>query len=335
MNSRERHIQRMIRRASEDLNLDANETMFLEREATQLRTTVMEIEYPDLIAQELMPLATDIAPSASVYSYKVLVPTGRAKVITSSSDDVPRVEYGAREVFGAVKKLGIAYAFDLDELREAARLNTRISEMKPRLARDTIERGIDEFLAFGGYVTPDQDSQDAVPGQTPSNLKVTGLLNNDDVINNGIGTMTFWTDGSDDATIMNELATLVSAPANASDDKFQANTILLPTTKYNYIKQKPYSSQLGDSMLTVFQRNNPGILVRPWYRLNKAGAAGVPRAVAYKRDPMCLEGVVPEQFRQEPPQARNFQLVTNCSGRCGGVKIYQPVSLKYADFAAS
>ena len=87
------------------------------------------------------------------------------------------------------------------------------------------------------------------------------------------------------------------------------------------------------TILRSFLANNPYIRnIDQWYRLDGAGAGGKNRGIVYKRDPMVLEGVVPLDFEQLPPQARNLEFVVPCQARCGGVKIYQPSAMRYVDF---
>ena len=50
------------------------------------------IRNAELKAQQLIPIATDIAPELGPYVYNVLDTVGEAKVIASGSDDLPRVD---------------------------------------------------------------------------------------------------------------------------------------------------------------------------------------------------------------------------------------------------
>ena len=309
-------------------NFDANETFFIERELTQLRAKIYEVRFPELIARSLMPFATDIAPSANVYSYKVLTPMGAAKFIGNMARDLPRVDNVAREVLGKVHPIGLSYGWDINELREAARLGVPLADTKARTARAAAERAVDEVLAFGDLALS--------AGQI--GLELNGIANNPDVIANGIVAGSFWLDVSppNPGDILTDMSTLVSRVSTNTNSIFDVDTLILPTAHHNYVSQTPFSALTGESILSVFKKNNPQItLVRPWYRLNTAGATGGPRGIAYKRDPMVLEGVVPQGFEQLPPEQHGLEVVINCTERCGGVKIYQPSAMVYVDFATS
>lgn len=307
---------------------DANETPFLERELTQVRAKVYTVQYAIPMGRQFAPKATDIAPSANSYVYKVYDPKGAAKVIAYKSNDVPRVDLVAKEVLGVVRPIACAYAWDLNELREAARVGMPLADMKAKTAADFIERSIDQIIAFGSL--PDETG-------TLPDIGLTGLVNNAAVAGLGIIALSYWPGGAVAVdTIMAELNNLVSTPGTFSENIWNTNTLLLPTAHYAYIEQKTFSSLTGETILTVFKRNHPQItMVAPWSKLKTAGAGGVPRAIAYQRDNTVLEAVIPQEMEILPPEMQGFEVVYNCHARCGGTKIYQPLGVRYGDFATS
>jgi hypothetical protein len=304
---------------------DSNETAFLERELTQLRARVFEVIYPDRLARSFLPMATDIAPSADTYSFKVTNRVGRAKIIANGVTDIPRVDVNAFEVTGKVRTIGASYGWTVYELREAARIGTPLETMKAMSARDAVEDTIDEML-FRGDVTS--------VGQ--SNVGVTGLVNNTAVETLGVVPLTHWVQATAAATMLQELNTWVAGVVNQSFQKLLPDTMLLPPSRYNVIAQKAFSADNEKTVLRAFLENNPYIKnVAQWHRLENAGASGKDRGLVYRRDPIVLEGVVPQEFEQHPPQAQGLELVINTTARCGGVKVYQPLGMLYGDFADS
>src|SRR4051812_27241906 len=101
---------------------DASETVFLERELTQLRAKLFKVDYPQLVGRTFAPLATDIAPSATTYAYKVMDRIGRARISSDGSGDAPRIDLTAQEITGKVRVITDSYGWTKTELREAARL---------------------------------------------------------------------------------------------------------------------------------------------------------------------------------------------------------------------
>lgn len=320
---------RQMQRACLVQHFDANEIVFLERELTQLRAKLFEVQYPTTEARRFAPKATDIAPSAETYAYKVFEPVGKAKLIAYKGGDIPRVDVVAREVLGKVRPIGAAYGWDINELREAARIGYALPEVKGRTARDVIERGIDQILAFGSL--PDENG--ALP-----DIGLNGLVNNPDVVTLTVLAGSFWFGGTpvDPAVILAELSALIATIQNFSSNVWTADTLLLPMSHFTYLQQTPFSALTGESLLTIFKKNNPQLtMIAPWYKLNTAGVGNVPRAIAYQRTPDVLEAVIPQEFEVMPPEVHGFEFIHNCHARCGGVKVYQPLAMRYMDFATS
>lgn len=308
-------------------HFDANELPFIERELNQLRLKAYEVKFPESKARRFIPLATDIAPSATQFSFKVYTPVGAAKVINPKSGDIPRLELGAREVTCRVVPIGIAFAFTIMELREAARVGSPLETIKPRLARDTIERGIDELLAFGDL--------NNTSGQ--NSLPLLGLANNPDVEALGVEAFSYWVDGGNSGvTMLAEMNKVCTAVSTRSKGMFSCDTLLMPLSRYNAAKDKLLDSAgSSKTVLTAFRENNPGIDVQPWEKLETAGGTGAPRMIAYAKSAEVLEAVIPQEYEQMPVERKGFELVTDCWATCGGVKIYQPAAVVYADGATS
>lgn len=316
-------------RAALAAHFDANETLFLEREITQFRAKMFEVQFPELKARTFLPKANDIASSAPAYAYKILRPLGKAKLIAHKANDLPRVDMDATEATGVVHSIGASFGWDLNEMREAARLGVPLSSVKAQVANKAIARAIDEIIAFGALA-------DAAGNRPTTGLQ--GFVNNADVVSGTVLDGTYWLDTTppDPADVLQELGALVRAIAVDSKDVFGANSLLLPTAHYNFLKQTPFSDLSGESILSVFMKNNPELsLVAPWNVLDAAGATGKPRVIAYQKDPSVAEAVIPQEFEMLPPEAEGLEMVVACHARCGGTKTYQPLAIKYMDMATS
>lgn len=311
--------------AEKGLKLDANETAFLDRELTQLRAKVFDVVYPNLLARSFLPMATDIAATASSFAYKVWDRKGKAKVGANESDDAPRVDVTAREVTGKVFPIIASYGYGVDELAESVRLGTSLDAKRAMAVRDAIEEGVDEMLAMGNT---------GAPGE--SNLITQGILDHDDIAgaaNVRVIPLTDWTSATSAATFISELNSLRNAVPGGSKQRFRATDIVLPADRYELIASKPYGVDSDRTVLSWFEQNN-NIKISAWYRGEGLGVNSNGRAIVYQKDPNVLEGVVPMEFTQLPPQARNYEFVIPCRARCGGVKVYQPLGVYYGDFAA-
>ena len=312
--------------ASAGVRLDSNETAFLERQLTQLRTKTYDVVYGELLGRSMAPKATDIASSANRYSYEVFDKTGAAKIGGNGVDDPPRIDLEAREVFGDVYPLIASYGWDINAMREAIRTRVPLADKKARACRDAIELAIDDMIFLG---RPEPDAGAA------SSILTTGIANNAAVEAQGAVALTNWTLSTPVDTIQSEIYSLLTAIRNNSLQVFNGTVLGLPLAKYDVIAQLPVGVDNQTTILQSILQNSPFLQsIVPWYKLNNQGANGTGRAIAFQRDSNVLEAVIPQEFEQLPPQARNYEFVVPCHARCGGIKVYQPNGMIYGDFGA-
>jgi hypothetical protein len=316
-------IRQLCDAAGGEIRMDANETVFLARQIEQVRSKIYEVVYAELRARSFVPMATDIAATAETYVYYVMDMVGEAKVIANGANDLPRVDVSQTERTGKVRTIGDSYGWTLIEMREAARVGQPLAVQKARAARRAIEQQIDKMLASG-----DTDSQ---------NLTTEGLLNNTDVTGLGIAAGTFWVLGTTTpATMFAEINGVVNTIVTATKHTWIPDAVLLPTATYEVFRSTPYGTDSDMTALRWFLANNEYIKsVQPWYRGDGAGASAKNRGVVYKKDPDVLEGIIPMEFEQLPPETKGLNMVVNCIARAGGVKVYHPEAMRYVDFALS
>jgi len=316
-----RLLARLVENSGDlSIRFDANETAFLERELTQLRSKLFEVAYPDNVAMSLVPIATDIAGYSDTYSTPVLDRAGVAKIIGNGVTDVPRIDIKKDEILGKVFTLGASYGYELMELRKAAALSIPIEQWKPRAARSAIDDAVDQMLFKGR-------------AQDDLSVGLTGIANHASVTVNTTA-FTIWAAADTSDALLAELAIPASLLNVAVKNKASLlpNTLLLAPAMYDVIANKQVANT-ETTVLKYFLANNPYITsVVQWSKLALANAGGTnARAVMYRRDPMVLEGVAPVLFEQLPPQPQGLEIITHCFARVGGTKIYHPEAMLYLD----
>lgn len=322
LESRER-VTAFATKAALQGRFDANETLFLERQLTQIRQA-QYVQYAELFARTLMPMATDVAPFADTYVYPVYDRKGRARLGGNNPTDLPRIDLVAFEVTGKVRNIEAAYGWDINTMSEAARLGIDLPGAKADATAAAINLSIDEVLSLGDLTTS--------TGQ--SNVGCSGFINNADVISQGIiAPTTAQLSSASGAQMAADLNQLANTVVNGSNQRWIPDTIALAPNEYNLAATTPLNTVSDTTVLKWFLNNTPYIKnVVQWYRLTGAGASNKNRAVVYKKDKLVLEGVVPLEFQQLPPQPTNLEFLVPCMARCGGVKVYQPSAMRYADF---
>jgi hypothetical protein len=318
-------MEAIIRQILAQLNLrqDAKFTSSLDLQLEQLRSRTYDIKYPELRARRFIPVNTEIDPGAETHAYHQWDSYGMADIIANYADDITLVDELVEKFTGPIEGIAKGYQVSVQDLRRAAMSGSSIEARKARACRRAIELRIDDIGAVG-------NAKAKLPGFL-NNANVTILTAATD------GTSTRWVTGRSTpkapALIKADMHTAVSTIWTTTKQVHQPNTILLPTVEYSHVSQSQVGLENQQTILKSFMDNNPSITdVDFWHKLDTADAAGTgPRMVTYQRDPEILELVIPQDFEQFPPQARNLAYIVPCHARIGGVTIFYPLAIVYTD----
>ncbi len=302
-------------------NLDAAESMFLERQLTHLRSRIYEVRYPELQARQLIPASPDPAQDGdSKVNYVQEDSFGEAKVVSDYATDLPLVNMKREEFSQKIVDLGIAFQYSLSEVRKAARIGMDLSAKLGLKARKASETKLDEILSSG-------DSANGLEG----------FLNHSDVNADNVA------DGAGDADLTwatktaDEILADINEPVSMIIDQTkgiwgQSLRVLLPHDQYTLIAQKARSSTSDMTILQFLLKSSPFIKdVRPWWRCKAAGDSATDRMVVYQPDPDVVNCEVPAEFEILNPQERGLQIYVPTRLATGGVIVHQPKAIEYRD----
>lgn len=295
--------------------LDAGETAALARQLEFIYAKTYDVMYPNLKARQFIPVDTSVDSGAEFYTYRQWDQFGMAKIISNFADDLPRVDVLAKEFSAPIKSLGVSYGYSIQDLRRAAMSGSQLDVKRATATRRASEQAVDEIAAFGdaaaglGGFTNNAN----VPLVTPNNAP--------------------WSTATP-LEIVADVNKLVNSIVTATLETYVPDTLVLDTASFAIINTRPMSST-GDSDRTILKfilENNPYLRnIDQWLKLNDAGAADVTRLVCYARDPEVLELVIPQEYEQFPPQARNLEFVVPTHSRIGGVSVRYPLAMAYMD----
>jgi hypothetical protein len=300
------------------LNLDASESVFLQRQLEQVMSKTYDIEYAALKFRQFIPVDSSLPSGTKSFSYKVFDMVGQAKMIASYADDAPRADAFGKEQFGVIRAFAAAYGYSVLEVKAGARTGTDLEQRKANAARRAIE---------------EKHSSVALSGDTTFNLL--GLNNQPNatvysVPNGAGGTAPFSAKTADE--ILADMFGIGEAVMSATKNTHIPNTLLMPQAQYNLITRKRLGTTDGRTVLEQFLATNRYITtVEPWDDLKSAGTSSTDRMVCYEKNPDVLALIIPNDFQQLPPQTRNYEVVVNCLAETGGVVAYYPLALAYGD----
>lgn len=156
-------------------------------------------------------------------------------------------------------------------------------------------------------------------------MGITGALNNAyvDLVSPTTGS---WISGAVSADLVcADLFKLERAIITGSSKGIEMpDTLVMPPSLYAYA-DTCWPSNTETSALEHLLKKSMGIKnVEQWYPLETAGAALATRMLAYTRNPTKVQALMPLEFNQSAPEARNLSFVITCDGRSGGVDLPLP-----------
>lgn len=299
-------------------NLDEGESIFFARELEHVKSQVYDIKYPELKARSVFPIDFTVHAGADSVTYEQYDQVGMAKIISNYADDLPRADVKGKEFTAKVRTIASSYGYNYDEINAAAKANKPLAPRKANAAKRA-HMILENKIAFFGDATHN----------------IQGFINHPNISEvtlaaDGTGTTKTFSTKTEDQ-ILRDLNSLFTYVQTVSRGVETANTLLIPLETLNFLATKRIANT-GISVLKWFLENSPHCKEVVWLdELKAAGAGGTKRMVAYRRDPMALEMIVPSEFKQLPVQEKNLEYIVPTHQRVAGVLIYYPLSVAFAD----
>lgn len=299
-------------------NLDADESIFFERELEKLKAKTYDLKYPELKARTLLPVSFEAGPGAETIAYEQYSQFGMAKLIANYADDLPRADIGAKKFSSPVKSAGMSYGWNLQEVRAAAMAGKSLVSRKASAAKRG-HMALENSIAWFG------NTETGLPGLITNANISTVVLPAD-----GTGSSILWSTKTPDQ-IIRDINLMTRTVHSVSKGVEFANTLLLPLEQYNLIYDTPRSAQSDLSIAKWVLGNNPHLVAIDWLEeLNGTGAGSTDQMLVYNRNPEKLTLEIPQDFEQLPVQERGLEYVVPTHHRVGGVIVYYPLSVAKA-----
>ena len=319
-------VQRRTREVCDNFNFDAAESAFIERELESVRTGLYQVKYGPLQARGLVPVSNEDDPGAETIKFNVYDGVGLAKVVSSYAKDFPRADVKVTEQRVPVRSLGASYGYNIQEMRAAALAKKPLDAMKAYRARLAVEEKLERIALLG-------DSANGLNGlfgipnaqtYTPATGASGGITWGNA---SGVGAANKTPD-----EILADLNGVWSKIVTTTNGLERPDSIGLPLAQYNVITAKARSGTSDTTILNYFLANNPDVKrVVAIPRLSTAGAGSSTRMICWRSTPDCMQLAVPQEFEQFPPQLEGMEFKVPCHMRTGGVIVFYPLAVCYAD----
>lgn len=293
--------------------LDANESVFFARQLEAIKTQSYDVKRPVLNALAVFPVDTSVGEGATSVTYRQYDTVGMAKIIANYADDLPRADVSGKEFNSPVRGIGVAYGYDMQEIRSAIFANTDLPSRKMRAAQRAHEEAINKFSWAG-------DVNSGLPGFI-SNSNIPAYT----VPADGTGSTKTWTTKTADQ-IIRDINGVINQVQTQSKGIHRANLVIMPLEQYAYISSQPRSATTDTTILAFVQANNPGVEFKAIIELDGAGAAGADLIYAGEFNAENIQLVIPMMFKQYTPQIDGLEYKIPCESRFGGVLVPFPLA---------
>lgn len=293
---------------------------FARSNTTHVEAGVNAAVYPEIQYPLLTPVDTSAHPFARTVEYQSSDKFGKAGWINGNSDDIPLAGTELGKTEKPIHMAGVGYAWGYEEINQAQMLGRNLPADDAMAARRAYEEFVESVAMTG----------DADKG-------FEGLINNTGPTAASVTTGTWGT-----ATAAQILADVNETLLGIATDTLftvHADTLLLPFAKLNILATTAMSADASITVLEFLRKNNTytamtgqALTIRAIRGLDTAGAAGVARMVAYRRNPDVLKLHIPMPHRFLPVhQDGALNHVVPGVFRLGGLDIRRPKEVRYGD----
>lgn len=299
---------------------------FLTPQLYRIEAEVYATRYPSFDISRFMTVDT----SGDMWDVGTVVysmdKVGQAEFMAGGAFDMPYASSNMSQATRNFHLAAIGYEWNTQEMQRAAKLGRSLSSDKASAAVLASDRFI-----YGLAMTGKNPAGVAEKGWT-------GFTNNGSapsaqVAADGTGSSRLWADKSVDL-ILRDINAALTAVETGTGETHIANTLVLPTSRYNYVA----TTRVGDTNATILsflQANNAAgesLTILKSRELETAGTGSTTRMIAYDNNPQVLKFMLPGAH-QFLPAFQKSSLVYEVGGimNVGGCDVRLPKAIVYRD----
>lgn len=300
---------------------------FLTPQLHRIETEVYQRKYPSFDFSNFMFVDTsgDMWDVGTVF-YS-MDSAGRAEFLNGKSFDMPYADNQMAQHTHGFHLAGIGYEWSTQELERAAKLGRALGSDKAMAADQSAQAFLYSIATTG-----------KTPGAAASEKNWTGLFNNASapsaqVANDGTGPSRLWSAKTPDL-ILRDINEAINAVESGTGETHVANTLILPTSRYNYIANARVTDT-NSTVLSFLQANNSAgeaLTIKKSRSLETAGTGNSTRMVAYdnSREVVRFHLPGPHEFLA-PFQKSSMTYEVGGIMNVGGTEVRLPKAIVYRD----
>lgn len=307
-----------------DQRYDAADTYYLSQQLQSFDPKTRYHLVPGVMGRKLIPRVENVSPNQPSHKYTMTKLAGSTKRTRGRGRDAPTGSVVKTEHVNSIETFEHTATWTIDNVRASREVGSDLSMDTMVAAMSSIEQDIDAALCSG--ITANG---------------TTGLMNNADIT--ATAATGNWSGLTGDQ-IINDVKRLITAVQVAlkmaqipgqNDVMFTQFSLYLPQASYSLIDMTPRSTNTDTTILEFIRKFSALKGVAPWWRLDTAGIAGIPKAVLVPAldngmmNPLAGGALLPLDFERLPEQYAGRNVAVPCAGKCGGFICPYPVGFQY------
>ena len=293
---------------------------FLLSQLTFIESKMYEKKYKAITYPLIIPVSNEAGEWAESVTYFFMDGAAVAEFVGTKSLNVPIAEIGTDKITVPVELGATGYEYSDEELRQAIQLKRALPQLKSNTARRAYEELAQRVAMIG-------DTTHNLPGFI-NNTNVTAAT----VVNPGSGTE--WVNKTPNQ-ILFDINDLMGDIFVDTLQVERPNTLLLPTSQWNYIAGTPRSDNSDTTLLQWLINNSPYLTsandIVPVTELASAGAGSTDRMMAYDKDMDKVVFHIPMPLRFTEPQRKGRGFEVPGEFKLSGIEFRYPGSARYGD----
>ena len=300
---------------------------FLTPQLHRIEAEVYMTKYPSFDITPFMPVITE----GDMWDVGTLVYSmdnvGHAEFMAGGAFDVPYASTKMTQNTRNFHLAAICYEWNTQELQRAAKLGRSLSADKAQAAVMAADRFI-----YGIAMTGQNARGENEKGWTgfTNAAGVTAAQ----VAADGTSSSRLWS-AKTPAQILRDINAALTAVETGTGETEIADTLVLPTSAYNYIATTPRADGSDMTVLSYLRANNvygPNLTILKSRALETAGTSSTTRMVAYANNPQVLRFLLPGPHQFMAPFQKS-SLVYEVAGlmNVGGLDVRLPKAIVYRD----
>lgn len=293
------HKQRMIGK------MDSSQTDFVARQLLYVMQQIKVAVYPGDILEQAFPVNTMGGAGVNSIAYQELDFTGEFRLLAGSATDLPEIASNLSETPKKVGFYGAYIGWSLQELEHAAYARVNLQSRK-QMAAGMAAKKTKNSIAWTG--DPNGGGINGLFSYALNNASLTGS----------------WSSASDCLT---DILKLIDTPVADTED-FEADTLVLDSAfTYPYMN-KPRSANVDTSVGRYILENTSVRSILKTSYLNSVTSAtnslsASKVCLAYPRNPMIVEFMLPRDVQQLPIQQHMLNYVVPIVMNTAGTFLYK------------